>query len=493
MVWSPLIEVSALRGICFPAYYSFLPCGPLASFRREFDDVSTLMWHDGMDMGEMLGSPDAEPVVLRGTPVDRLWAARNWTMDTIVERVPILKEVRVQKGDNVFRYHNRVKSPIGAFQAPKPKFSLKSITPVSFFESMQDVKQKMAEDPTVVQDQNRLKNLRFSYYSMEMRDPNHALQDLLPDVSPVEILQVAPGRKPANKYHQVFKQHLWLGGEGVTTQLHFDLSHNAFVQLVGRKRFYLLPPAAAQAVYMHPLLHDRNRDSRVPWQPDVEDPKPIDGFPSFNAIRKVLVADLLPGDVLLVPAMWLHHVVSMASPSISVNVWSESVELSALPSLEVQLYHSQDSWKEMTGSNNYLASSQIFLRRLIERTVDGTEFAVDFAGRPLPVEEGVFRFVMNLLEQRYTSLEVQEQIQDPAQHVPCQPAQKGAKYRKVKQMANEMAAKLQQMRPSDGVLTLLTKFVEIIVGIAGGPRMGPAFLAQCVCGTLCQEALAGGV
>jgi hypothetical protein len=39
------------------------------------------------------------------------------------------------------------------------------------------------------------------------------------------------------------------------TPTHYDISHNFFVQLQGRKKVLLFPPQSWQHLYLHPLLH----------------------------------------------------------------------------------------------------------------------------------------------------------------------------------------------------------------------------------------------
>jgi len=82
-------------GICFPAYYSFLPCEvateDLAPFSRHFLLVDRREWADGMVVSDMLGAADARPLILYNTPVDKLWKARAWTPQDIVDKVSAFK------------------------------------------------------------------------------------------------------------------------------------------------------------------------------------------------------------------------------------------------------------------------------------------------------------------------------------------------------------------------------------------------------------------
>ena len=55
---------------------------------------------------------------------------------------------------------------------------------------------------------------------------------------------------------------LWAGGANVTTQAHYDLHANLFVQVAGRKRVALWPPEAAPSLYLYGALHPRASASR---------------------------------------------------------------------------------------------------------------------------------------------------------------------------------------------------------------------------------------
>ncbi|PWB83435.1 MAG: transcription factor jumonji [Methylocystaceae bacterium] len=95
---------------------------------------------------------------------------------------------------------------------------------------------------------------------------------------------------------------LFLGPSGSVTPLHFDclLTHNLFFQVMGRKKFTLLP--YKQLVYCYP------RDWR--WcAVDVENPD-YDRHPLFRSASPVEVV-VEPGDVLYMPPGALHHVRSL--------------------------------------------------------------------------------------------------------------------------------------------------------------------------------------
>eukprot|EP01006_Ploeotia_vitrea_P057513 TRINITY_DN68183_c5_g2_i2.p1 TRINITY_DN68183_c5_g2~~TRINITY_DN68183_c5_g2_i2.p1 ORF type:complete len:422 (-),score=14.83 TRINITY_DN68183_c5_g2_i2:133-1398(-) len=96
--------------------------------------------------------------------------------------------------------------------------------------------------------------------------------------------------------HAIF----WLSQPNVTAHTHFDPSHNFFVQLLGRKTFYLTPPGTYQP-YTH--IHPRKRQAMRKRK--------------TRSHVQELVVELTPGSVLYVPPFWFHRVVSH---SLSVSV-----------------------------------------------------------------------------------------------------------------------------------------------------------------------------
>ena len=118
---------------------------------------------------------------------------------------------------------------------------------------------------------------------------------------------------------------LWLGSGGSVTPLHYDTSHNVYVQLHGAKRLQLLPPSAAAKAHLYPSLHPGYRQSLL----DISAPA-LAGFnsssssqsrrgaatvPTAKAARaalelaaSALTVTLWPGDALILPPYWLHSV-----------------------------------------------------------------------------------------------------------------------------------------------------------------------------------------
>jgi hypothetical protein len=94
--------------------------------------------------------------------------------------------------------------------------------------------------------------------------------------------------------------HLWFGGKGTETELHHDGNNILFVQLYGRKRFRLVPPYALFQVYPSAGVWSANRHCTF-------------DDPVFSESRDMEVCEVVvgPGDALLIPVGWWHHVTSL--------------------------------------------------------------------------------------------------------------------------------------------------------------------------------------
>ncbi|RHY19780.1 hypothetical protein DYB25_008428 [Aphanomyces astaci] len=124
---------------------------------------------------------------------------------------------------------------------------------------------------------------------------------------------------------------LWVGGPQVVANLHYDATHNFFHQIHSPKTFILFPPDAFDSLYVHSRLHPSHRQSQL----DLTLPEAdlLARFPRYrHALPSRVQVTLQPGETMYLPPFWFHCVITTA-PSISVNVWSDSMELSLLESL----------------------------------------------------------------------------------------------------------------------------------------------------------------
>ena len=100
---------------------------------------------------------------------------------------------------------------------------------------------------------------------------------------------------------------LWLGGAGTITPLHHDVENVLFVQIYGSKRFTLISPYQSHRVY---------NDVSVYSDVDIAQPD-RERHPLFDSVSRLEVT-VGPGEALLIPVGWWHHVESL-EVSISVS------------------------------------------------------------------------------------------------------------------------------------------------------------------------------
>lgn len=200
------------------------------------------------------------PARLRGVAAD--WPALGWSFQGLAERLGGVEvEVWDTRGappaDGVRRSERFRRVPFDAF--------------------LEAIQERPRDDLYLL---SRNRNLRGPLRPL--------LEDLGPQRAPLD-----PARAEGNS-------RLWIGPEGSHTRLHHDRSHILFVQLLGRKRLWLVSPASLA------LLDDVRGvyaalDAR-------------DGIPGAH----VHSLELGPGDAVFLPAGWWHQVLAL-SPSISAS------------------------------------------------------------------------------------------------------------------------------------------------------------------------------
>ena len=111
---------------------------------------------------------------------------------------------------------------------------------------------------------------------------------------------------------------LWIGNEAVVAA-HYDTSFNIACVVAGRRRFTLFPPDQLANLYVGPL--DRTFAGPPTSMVDPEAPD-LERYPRFaDAQRAMLVADLYPGDAIVIPPLWWHHVRAHDRLNVLVNYW----------------------------------------------------------------------------------------------------------------------------------------------------------------------------
>jgi hypothetical protein len=111
---------------------------------------------------------------------------------------------------------------------------------------------------------------------------------------------------------------LWIGNRTIASA-HYDLSNNIACCLAGRRRFTLFPPDQIANLYPGPL--EPTPGGQVVSMVDFRAPD-LELHPRFaDAAKAARIAEMEPGDALLYPAMWWHHVEALDPFNLLMNYW----------------------------------------------------------------------------------------------------------------------------------------------------------------------------
>jgi hypothetical protein len=111
---------------------------------------------------------------------------------------------------------------------------------------------------------------------------------------------------------------IWIGNR-TRVAAHQDVPDNIACVVAGRRRATLLPPDQLRNLYVGPL--DRTPAGQPVSLVDFAAPD-FARFPRFaEAMRHARVAELEPGDALLIPSMWWHHMEALEGFNVLVNYW----------------------------------------------------------------------------------------------------------------------------------------------------------------------------
>ena len=97
---------------------------------------------------------------------------------------------------------------------------------------------------------------------------------------------------------------------------HYDMTKNVIAQVKGQKRYIIMPPRECRNLYLHESMHPSERQMRVEVLAAISDTATLDHalreYPDLASARALEVV-LSPGQVLYLPALWNHFIVSLNS------------------------------------------------------------------------------------------------------------------------------------------------------------------------------------
>eukprot|EP01048_Picozoa_sp_COSAG05_P000474 COSAG05_NODE_12_length_37297_cov_117.537072_37_plen_485_part_00 len=101
-----------------------------------------------------------------------------------------------------------------------------------------------------------------------------------------------------------YNDQLWVGDNGLVTPLHYDILHGMLCQIRGRKRVTIFPPSDFHAMLPLPATHPGARGSNI-FDLDNMSKAEAKAFATAEGGREVVIG---PGDALIIPDCWWHHV-----------------------------------------------------------------------------------------------------------------------------------------------------------------------------------------
>lgn len=254
--------------------------------------------------GAKLGQIDLQKLTESGAPVLLKNAASDWPI------VAASRSGNQQVADYLGRFYNG--APVVLYRAPATSggvfFYNDSLTGFNFRTAQVDLRELLVE-LLAANDADETDALYVGSTDLEYFFPKLSIDN------PV-------GLHKANERHRDAMGSIWIGNR-TTAKAHFDMSNNIACCVVGRRRFTLFPPDQIANLYPGPL--EPTPGGQVVSMVDFKKPD-YQRHPRFaDAMGAAMVAEMEPGDVLVYPAMWWHHVEALDRFNILINYWWNAV------------------------------------------------------------------------------------------------------------------------------------------------------------------------
>jgi len=116
------------------------------------------------------------------------------------------------------------------------------------------------------------------------------------------------------QYHNIYERNFWFGPGGMVSRGHHDSSENVLAMLSGKKKFKLFPLAAKQFLYP---FKEPSKSHFI--QVDLDNINST-AFPLAHLAGNGTECLAEAGDLLYVPAKWIHQVYS-EDRNVAINFW----------------------------------------------------------------------------------------------------------------------------------------------------------------------------
>lgn len=141
-------------------------------------------------------------------------------------------------------------------------------------------------------------------YYLAQSSIGHNFPELMPDLETPEHIKESD---------LLLATNMWLGGVGCDSGLHYDFSHNFFLQVSGKKELVLFSPEDSE--YLYPSDKEGFQHMSEIALHSVDK----DRFPLYDKAQPIRLT-VEAGDMVYIPSYWWHNLLTVEL-SLSVNYW----------------------------------------------------------------------------------------------------------------------------------------------------------------------------
>lgn len=303
---------------------------------RATEPLPTVAWESGINLTVAMSQPGAKPFMLTGSPTTR-WAAvadktRRWTpkrMKNLIfdgmrssdkEEFLYFKSGDDEKHwfENTLFWDQHERDPNTVINLGRSNRA----TCTHLAPKMLKVKKphEMGSGKDIVRKimkANRGGESRFFYGTGQFSDLGNSAEEKKLLMSDLQPLGSVVGEDNTDSVK------LWVGSPNCTATFHYDTDHNVFVQIYGKKRWIIMSPAVMSSEHARIFFSTHPSERQLLQSQDVH-VLLREAVANGNAYEVTMG----PGDVLVLPAFWLHSVRVVEGPAFSVNSWTADYTIS---------------------------------------------------------------------------------------------------------------------------------------------------------------------